>query len=64
MNQSTKSFFDQSARSLIIIGPLIGVVDLIGDYRNRNYRDAIVVICLYFVVAPIFSFWWSRKHAK
>ena len=64
MDDATKRFFDRSARSLIILGPLIGVVDLIGDYRNHHYRDAIVVICLYFIVVPIFSFWWSRKHPK
>jgi hypothetical protein len=64
MKSTTKYYLDRLAQSAIIIGPFIGLVDLIQDYRRSDYRDAIVVICLYFVAFPIFSIWWTRKHAK
>ena len=64
MNPATKYYLDRLARSAIIIGPFIGLMDLIQDYRRSNYRDAIVVVCPYFVAFPIFSIWWTRKHAK
>jgi hypothetical protein len=64
MNSTAKYYLDLLARRAIIIGPFVGLMDLIQDYRRSNYRDAIVVICLYFVVFPAFSIWWSRKHAK
>ena len=64
MNPTSKYYLDRLARSAIIIGPFIGLMDLIQDYRRSNYRDAIVVVRLYFVAFPIFSIWWTRKHAK
>jgi hypothetical protein len=64
MNPTTKYYLDRLARSAIVIGPFIGLMNLIQDYRRSNYRDAIVVVCLYFVVFPILSIWWSRTNAK
>jgi hypothetical protein len=64
MNPTTKYYLDLLARSAIIIGPFTGLMNLIQDYRHSNYRDAIVVVCLYFVAFPILSIWWTRRHPK
>jgi len=64
MNPTTKDYLGRLARSALIIGPFIGLMDLIQDYRRSNYRDAIVVVCLYFVAFPLFSIWWTQKHGK
>ena len=64
MNPTTNDYLGRLARSALIIGPFIRLMDLIQDYRRSNYRDAIIVTCLYFVAFPVFSIWWSRKHAK
>jgi len=45
MNPTTNDYLGRLARSALIIGPFIGLMDLIQDYRRSNYRDAIVV-CL------------------
>jgi hypothetical protein len=64
MNPDTNNYLGRLARSAITICPFIGLMDLIQDYRRSNYRDAIVVVCLYFVAFPLFSIWWTRKHEK
>jgi hypothetical protein len=42
----------------------IGIVDLFKAYRMRSISEAIVVVIVFFILGPAFSYWWSRrKHS-
>jgi hypothetical protein len=47
---------------MLIISPIVGIIDVVTAYRHHDLKDAIVVVSIYFVGAPLFALWWLRKH--
>jgi len=47
---------------MLFTSPIVGVIDVVKAYRHHDVVDAIVVVCIYFVGAPLFALWWLRRH--
>jgi hypothetical protein len=48
--------------AMLIISPIVGVIDVVKAYQHHDLKDAIVVVCIYFVGTPLFALWWLRRH--
>ncbi len=51
-------------RLLVAIVPLVlvGVFQVVRAARRDHVSDAIAYGLIFWVICPIFAFWWSRRH--
>ena len=60
-NQETsKSILRRWLFAVVPFG-LVGIIDLVRAWHKRDLTDAIVVCLIFFIVAPLFSMWWSGQ---
>jgi len=54
--------FTRLVLAMLILSPLMGTLKVISAYRNDDLKDALTVVSIYFVAAPLFALWWLRRH--
>ena len=54
--------FTRLVLAMLILSPVLGILNVISAYRNNDLKDALTVISIYLVAAPLFALWWLRRH--